>query len=224
MTQASPDLNSALRILEAQGWFAERSKATRARLAAIAKLRNFVKDERLYLAGDPANGIFGLVSGSLNISFPRGDGEDYTIHRAGAGFWIGDLALISGKPRLVSVRAAEPTVMVQLPVQDLTRIRVEPQIFADFYALAYQNFETALRVIGNLSIPSAHRRLADRLILEVDARGDANGWVALSQSEPGETAGGLPAHAAAGRAPFRQRRRAGQQLWPACAWWTATHF
>jgi CRP-like cAMP-binding protein len=78
MTQASPDLASALRILEAQGWLAERSKAARAKLSAIAKLRNFVKDDRIYLAGDPANGMFGLVSGSLNISFPRGDGEDYT--------------------------------------------------------------------------------------------------------------------------------------------------
>ena len=70
MAQASPDLHSALRILEVQGWFAERSKATRTRLSAIAKLRNFVKDERIYLAGDPPNGVFGLVSGSLNVSLP----------------------------------------------------------------------------------------------------------------------------------------------------------
>jgi CRP-like cAMP-binding protein len=184
MTQASPDLASALRILEAQGWLAERSKAARAKLSAIAKLRNFVKDDRIYLAGDPANGMFGLVSGSLNISFPRGDGEDYTIHRAGAGFWLGDLALISGKPRLVSVRAAEPTVMVHFAPQDITRLlREDPRLYADFYALTYENVEIALRLVSNLAIASTDKRLADRLIMEFDALNNGDGWVPLSQSE-----------------------------------------
>lgn len=184
MIQASPDLSSALRVLEAQGWYAERSKATRAKLGAIAKLRNFIKDERIYLAGDPANGVFGLVSGSLNISFPRGDGEDYTIHRAGAGFWIGDLALISGRPRLVSVRAAEPTVMVYFSVQDLTRLlRDDPRLYADFSELTYENVEIVLRLVSNLAIASTDKRLADRLIIETDSRADADGWVPLSQAE-----------------------------------------
>ena len=106
-----------MRILSAQGWLAQRSKATRARLGTIAKLRNFAKDERVYLAGDPPNGVFGLVGGSINLSYPRGDGENYTVHRAGSGFWFGDLALFSDRPRLVSVHAAEPTVTVHLSVR-----------------------------------------------------------------------------------------------------------
>jgi CRP/FNR family transcriptional regulator, cyclic AMP receptor protein len=106
MNKSASDLASAIRVLEAQGWFSQRTKATRGRLAAIAKLCHFAKDELIYLAGDPPNGVFGLVSGSLNISYPRGDGEDYTAHRAGAGFWIGDVALFSEQPRLVSMRAA----------------------------------------------------------------------------------------------------------------------
>ncbi len=182
MAQASPDLSSALRVLEAQGWFADRSKATRAKLGAIARLRHFAKDERIYLAGDPANGVFGLVSGALNISFPRGDGEDYTIHRARAGFWIGDLAMLAGKPRLVSVRAAEPTVMVHLSVQDLAKLlREDSRLYADFCALTYENVETALRLVSNLAIASTEKRLADRLIMEADSRED--GWIQLSQSE-----------------------------------------
>jgi CRP-like cAMP-binding protein len=184
MTQASPELNSALRILEAQGWFSQRSKATRAKLSAIAKLRSFAKDERIYLAGDPANGVFGLVCGSLNISFPRGDGEDYAIHRAGAGFWIGDLAMLANKPRLVSVRAAEPTVMVQFSVQDLTKLlREDPRLYADFCELTYENVGLALRLVSNLAIASTDKRLADRLIMEFDALSNGDGWVPLSQAE-----------------------------------------
>jgi CRP/FNR family transcriptional regulator, cyclic AMP receptor protein len=120
----------------------------------------------------------------LNISIPRGDGEDYTTHRAGAGFWVGDLALFSQGIRLVSVRAAEPTTMVHLPARALKRLTArQPSLYADFYALTYENFRTAFQIISNLAISSSDKRLADRLLIEHDALADADGWLSLSQSE-----------------------------------------
>lgn len=178
------DLGRALKILAARGWFAERSAETRTRLGKIAKLRSFAKDDLVYMAGDPPNGVFGLISGSLNISIPRSDGEDYTVHRAGAGFWFGDLALFSEGSRLVSVHAAEPTLTVHLPPHDLKRlVDKDPRLYADFYALTYENFRTAFQIISNLAMPSSDKRLADRLLLEVDRRGDGDGWIPLSQAE-----------------------------------------
>jgi CRP-like cAMP-binding protein len=178
------DLAFALGVLASQGWFSQRSNATRARLGAIAKLRRFAQNESIYLADDAPNGIFGLVSGSLNISVPRADGEGYTLHRAGAGLWIGDVALFSGGTSLVSVHAAEPTVMVQFPNQALMRlVQEDPRLYADFYALAYENFQTALRIISSLAIASSEKRLADRLILELDTRRDPEGWIHLTQPE-----------------------------------------
>ena len=184
MPQERANLVAALRALEEQGWFSQRSEATRAKLGAIAKLRNFSKNELVYLAGDAPNGVFGLVSGSLNVSFPQADGHDYTMHRAGRCFWVGDLALFSEGPRLVSVRAAEPTQMVQLPAKELARlVRDDPQLYADFYALTYENFRTAFQIIVNLAIVSTEKRVADRLLLEAERRGDGEGWISLSQSE-----------------------------------------
>jgi len=178
------DLDRALELLASQGWFAQRSPETRARLGGIARLRSFAKNDRVYLAGDPPNGVFGLISGSLNISIPRSDGEDYTLHRAGTGFWVGDLALFSQGSRLVSVRAAEPTSMVQLPAQGLRQLaEKDPRLYADFYALTYENFRTAFQIISNLAISSTDKRLADRLLLEVEARGDGDGWISISQTE-----------------------------------------
>ncbi|ODR97767.1 hypothetical protein AUC69_01180 [Methyloceanibacter superfactus] len=184
MDAPTMDLACALKMLAAQGWFSQRSAKTRATLGAIAKLRSFAKGDRIYLAGDLPNGIFGLISGSLNISIPRADGEDYTVHRAGAGFWFGDLALFSQGPRLVSVHAAESTQMVQFPVNELRRLTEEdPRLYADFYALTYQNFRTAFDIISNLAIPSTEKRVADRLVLEAATRGDPAGWIPLSQAE-----------------------------------------
>jgi CRP/FNR family transcriptional regulator, cyclic AMP receptor protein len=74
--------------------------------------------------------------------------------------------------------------MVQLPAKDLARLlRDDPHLYADFYALTYENFRTAFRIIVNLAIASTDKRVADRLLLEVEGRGDAEGWISLSQPE-----------------------------------------
>jgi CRP/FNR family transcriptional regulator, cyclic AMP receptor protein len=178
------NLALALRALAKQGWFSQRSLHTRAILSSIAKLRTFAKDELVYLAGDPPSGVFGLVTGSLNISYPRADGEDYTVHRAGSGFWIGDVALFAKGGRLVSVRPAEPTTMIQLPMRDLGRlIREDARLYADFYALTYENFRLTLQIVANLAIASADKRLADRLLTETESRGDQDGWISITQTE-----------------------------------------
>jgi CRP-like cAMP-binding protein len=62
-------------------------------------------------------------------------------------------------------------------------LRDDPRLYADFYALTYENFKTAFRIISNLGIASTEKRLADRLIMEVETRGDADGWIPLSQPE-----------------------------------------
>ncbi|MEZ5786941.1 MAG: Crp/Fnr family transcriptional regulator [Xanthobacteraceae bacterium] len=178
------DLRSAIMILEKEGWFSQRPQKTRALLTTIAQLRKFSKNEPVYLAGDRANGVFGLVRGSLHISIPRIDGEDFIAHRAGAGFWIGDLALFAGEERLVSVRAAEPTQMVQLPADALQQlVRDNPWLYEDFYALTYQNFRTTFAILSMLSMSSTTKRVATKLLLQVETRADREGWIDISQPE-----------------------------------------
>jgi len=184
MTTNVSDLDGALRILQSRGWFSERSKETQRRLADIAKLRTFATNQPVYLTGEAPNGIFGLVQGSINIAFPRNDGEDYIAHHAGSGFWVGDLALFAKGPRLVSIHAAEPTTMVQLRPRDVARlVREDPKLHTDFYALTYENFRTALSVVANLAIISIDKRVADRLLLEAAAHPNADGWVQISQPD-----------------------------------------
>jgi len=184
MTEAASDLDLALRILKSRGWFSQRSKETQKRLAAIARVRTFGVNEPVYSAGEVPNGVFGLIHGSLNISFPRSDGEDYVMHRAGSGFWVGDLALFSEGLRLVSVHAAEPTKMVHFRSRELNKlVREDPRLYADFYTMTYENFRTAFQIITNLAISSVNKRVADRLLLETAACPDPEGWIPLSQPD-----------------------------------------
>lgn len=176
------DLERALAVLAERGWFSRRSRNVRECLGRIARLRTYAKDEHVYMVGDPPNGVFGLLQGSLNISIPRADGEVYTVHRAGSGFWVGDLALFANGGRLISVQAAEQTWMIQLPNHDLIQlVQDDPRLYEDFYALTYENFATTFQVVANLTISSTPKRLADRLLLEAESEGD--GRISLSQTE-----------------------------------------
>ena len=177
-------LGAALKALSVRGWYAQRSDDLQRRLAEMATLRHFKEGEAIYLIGDTPNGVFGLVRGSFNMSFPRGDGEDYVMHRVRSGIWFGDLALFSAAPRLVSVHAAEPAIAVHITTANLEKlVREEPRYYAYFYQMTYENFALAFRVITNLSIPSAEKRVADRLLLEAAARGEPKGWIKMSQPE-----------------------------------------
>lgn len=178
------DLAAALATLARSGWFAGRSERTRALIGAEARLRRFRPGETLYRVGDAPNGLYGLVEGALRLSVPRDDGEDYVIHRADPGFWIGDAAQLSDAGRLVTLTAAAPTLAVHVGADALERlVEAEPRLYRDFYALTHQNFRTALRLFVNTLVPESDLRVALRLLHQDELAGQPERGVALAQAE-----------------------------------------
>ncbi|MCB1487199.1 MAG: Crp/Fnr family transcriptional regulator [Bauldia sp.] len=159
-------LETALAIVSKRGWYAERPEALREALARLARIRCYAAGEPLYFHGDEPNGIFGLVSGGLDVTIPRADGLDLTVHRADPGFWIGDLATFVGQTRLVSVVATQPTHVIHLP-QHALRPLIEraPELYPEFYALTYENMSLALRLLANLAVSPSEVRVAVRLLM-----------------------------------------------------------
>jgi CRP-like cAMP-binding protein len=181
------ELRAALQVVAVHGWYARRAPPARTAIAAHARLRDYAAGEALYHYGDAPNGIFGLVSGALDIAIPRADGSVITVHRADTGFWIGDLALFSGQTRLVSVIAAEPTRVVHLSSHDLRRLVGEtPALYGDFYELTHENMATALSLLANLATTPSEARVAVRLLLLEAAQGGNGGELRLSQAKLAE--------------------------------------
>ena len=180
--RAAQSLPDAWAVLESEGWLSECAPAVRAALRGVARMRTFDAGQPLYLAGDEANGMFGLVDGALDISIPRADGQDFTIHRTESGFWIGDTAFVTKQFRLVSVRAAVSSRVAQLPQDELARLIVaKPEIVVELYRLTHRNFETALTLLGNLSVSSSEIRVALRLLLHDEQLPSGETWIRLSQ-------------------------------------------
>jgi CRP/FNR family transcriptional regulator, cyclic AMP receptor protein len=177
-------LAAALDALAERGWFAARDARARALIGAEARLRIFAPGEAIYWVGDPPDGLYGLVEGTVRISFPRDDGEDLVLHRFEPGAWLGDLAHFAGGERLVSVSAVTRTCTVHLSADALERLVAKhPDLWRDFYALSHLNFRTTLRVLASTLAPDSERRVALRLLQMQEEAGEPERGIAIPQTE-----------------------------------------
>ena len=149
----------------------------------MARVRRYEPGDTLYRVQDPANGVYGLASGALDILIPRVDGEEVKIHRADVGFWVGDLALFSGQKRQVSIYAAAPSLLVHLPQRPLmASIEAHPEVIWEFYRLAYQTMTLTLNLLGNLTITPSEIRIALRLLQQESSKSQVDDWIQISQT------------------------------------------
>ncbi|MDA7963258.1 Crp/Fnr family transcriptional regulator [Ruegeria sp.] len=141
-------------------------------------------DAALFHQGDPADGIYGVLSGGVRITAPADDGQNFTLHQEGGGFWVGDLALFASTRRLISVIATQRTETLFFPSSRLERlVKDNPDYLRDFYALSHENMQKALRIIANLGVTGTLKRLVLRLLHLEEVAADPDGWIQVSQEE-----------------------------------------
>ncbi len=177
---------SSEHALSNAGWLAEEAPDFRDRLLSVARWRSYRAGEDVYLAGDEPNGLFGLEKGHVDVSIPISDDEWVTIHRAQPGFWIGNSALLSGKPRGVSVVTHDECLILTVPARPLKRMLTEhPEDYACFYRLNHANITKTLNVLAETIALPPRARFA-RMLLRLSCK---DGIVEATQTELGALAG-----------------------------------
>ena len=179
-----PPLGEVWKILEERGWLADRTPDVRARMRGIAQVLTYEPGEPLFIVGEAPRGVYGIARGALDISIPREDGQEIVVHRAQTGFWVGDLALFSSQPRLVTATAATDTVAAFLPKPRLSKLLEQyPELILDFYMLSHRNVATTLQLMANLSIPGSEARIALRLLIYDQRQTKDQDWIPLSRKK-----------------------------------------
>lgn len=152
------------RLLAETRWLREQPQAFREWIAGAGTWRYFERNQELFSAGDPAQWLTGIVEGAVDIIYPDIDGRSVIVSREGQGFWIGDLAVLARKPRLVSCYAAAHTAAFLVPRTAITDLlRREPAYWHAFYQLAYENQEISLVLLSEALTLPVSVRLARRL-------------------------------------------------------------
>jgi hypothetical protein len=89
--------------------------------------RHFAEGQVLFKEGDPADGVFRLLSGAVNILRDL-DGDPILLGTVGAGQFIGEMGVVENRPRSATARAAsEIEVEILSPTEFLDQISSSPQ-------------------------------------------------------------------------------------------------
>jgi NTE family protein/lysophospholipid hydrolase len=129
--------------------FAGLDRKTLAELDIAANWVSIAGGQTLFSQGDPADYLYIVVRGRLEVVVARDDGGIEVVGQLGRGAVVGEVALLSGEPRGASVRAIRDSELVRLSKNAL-------------HALIQRQPSTALEMLRVLSsrvrpVPPAHR-------------------------------------------------------------------
>ncbi len=175
-----------LRNLATIGWLGEQPSDFKLRMAKVGRWMNMRRGQVIYAAGDVADAVYGLSEGLLDVSIPVDSQQDVVVHRATAGFWIGDSALLAGSVRTLTISAASDGQVFKLPAASIHRnLAKHPEDWICFYRLSHLNANRGLSVLAEVISLPPRARFA-RALLRLSS---ASGSVHITQEELGRMVG-----------------------------------
>ena len=98
------------------------------RIASAAQWLSLPGGASLFCAGDPADAFYVVLSGSLGVLSNDGRAQSRFVARLAAGESVGEMGLISGRPRLFSVVALRNTELARISSKAFNEVlRGEPE-------------------------------------------------------------------------------------------------
>jgi CRP-like cAMP-binding protein len=89
--------------------------ASRLEVEAVCTKQTLPAGQVVYQQGDPANAVYIVAAGRVEAFTHSPDGkQSRSLGIMGKGDFFGDLAVLTGQPRLAEVRTCEPTKLMQI--------------------------------------------------------------------------------------------------------------
>ena len=102
-------------------FFAALDEATRVELASQLEPVQAAAGQVIFRQGDAGEGLFVVVSGRLRISVAA-DGSERVLYDLGRGSIVGDMALLTDRPRAATVHAVRDSDLLLLRVSSFTSL------------------------------------------------------------------------------------------------------
>ena len=129
----TPDVQALLR---SDPWFGSLSSGLVPDLLALATLRRLQSGEHLFFRGDPPDGVYALLEGSLRISGVNEAGKEAILSMVEPPMWLGEIALFDRLPRTHNAVAEGVTRLLHVPMAALDELLARnPQYWRDFGVL-----------------------------------------------------------------------------------------
>jgi CRP-like cAMP-binding protein len=159
-----PPLHQIVRI--SYEWFAGLPEGFKALMLARAQQRALASGERLYARGEPTDGFFGVVKGSIRVSGISVDQRETVLDFYGPGSWIGEVSMLDGLPRTHDANAHGDAIVLHIRSGDMEELMAaHPELSRAVAALLALRLRILLMALEQYSVQSLEQRLASRLLM-----------------------------------------------------------
>ena len=140
------------------------------RLAEVAVERSFQPGQVILQEDSTGREVYVIVEGLVEVVKGHG-AEEMVIARSGPGDFFGEMALIEDRPRFATIRALEPTRLLELSERDLRSVLVRQPLllYQVTRVLSARVREADLKMIADLQRKNRELALAYRELQEAQA-------------------------------------------------------
>jgi CRP-like cAMP-binding protein len=159
------------------------------RLETASRLRRLARGQMLFNQGDAADAFFLVCSGSIDLGLDSANGRELVINEMRPGDGFGELGLITGQQRSTSAVARQESVVLVIPRREFLAVLAdEPALARSLLRTTADRLGTSSERESALAFLNAPSRLA-RVLLQLDRKASAVGYVTISQEELGRRVG-----------------------------------
>ena len=129
-----------------------------------APARHFQAGETVFRRGDPGDGLYGVLSGSILIVVESAQGRDLIVNKHGPGEIFGELALLDGKGRSAAAVAHEGSELIHIGRDKfLTFLRQRPDSMIRTIAFVCGRLRRITSLVEDTAFLDASARLAKQI-------------------------------------------------------------
>jgi CRP/FNR family transcriptional regulator len=163
-------------VLRGTALFADLSDSELQAVAEHAAEQTLDRGEILFLAGDPARGLFVIIEGSVRAYRVGSDGREQVIHVERAGATVGEVPVFDEGTYPSTVAAEESVRLLFIPRAEVKRVCFEyPNIAWSALRVLARRLRRCASLVETLSLHDVDRRLARFLLDEARVHGAAQG-------------------------------------------------
>jgi CRP-like cAMP-binding protein len=141
-------------------------------LAQLAMERRLNRGETLFIAGEPASGLFVVVEGAVRAFRVSSDGREQVIHVERSGATLAEIPVFDEGPYPSSTAAEEDSVLLFIRREHVSRLCLErPHIALAALRLLARRMRNCAALVERLSLRDVDRRVAQLLLEEASDYG-----------------------------------------------------
>lgn len=160
-------------MLERSAWFRSTPEALQAQLVERGRVQHLQAGQRLFMRGDPDDGLYCVLDGVIRIGAASFAGKEVLLAVIEPVNWFGEIALFDGRPRTHDAYAERDSVLFHLPRTELmTLLERSPEYWHAFGLLLTHKLRLAFEAIEEAALLPAAQRIARRLLLMAAGYGE----------------------------------------------------